>query len=296
MMEDIDPFSDRPRLDRVRVDDGELRPGDHVRLRPLGRADILDMALAGKTATIESIQQDLEDRIYLAVLVDDDPGRDLGLLLQPGHRFFFGLDEVEPIQPGGDLGDSREEGRLEGPIPPSEARPSTGKATRVLVACVGNIFLGDDAFGVEVARRLADRPLPEGVRVVDFGIRGCDLTFALLDDYEAVILVDAAPRGGPPGTLYVIEPDLHPGDDPRAMVPLAELHDLDPAKVLRLSRSMGGKVGRVLLVGCEPLRSPSDEDFSMEMSEPVKAAVDEAVLLVESLVNEILQGTVPGSR
>jgi hydrogenase maturation protease len=78
----------------------------------------------------------------------------------------------------------------------------------VLIACVGNIFLGDDAFGVEVARRLSLRPFPEGVSVVDFGIRGIDLTYALLDPYEAVILVDAAPRGGPPGTLYVIEPDL----------------------------------------------------------------------------------------
>jgi hydrogenase maturation protease len=78
---------------------------------------------------------------------------------------------------------------------------------RVLVACIGNIFLGDDAFGVEVAQRLAGRGLPEGVRVVDFGIRGLDLTFALLDDYEAVILVDATPRGGDPGTLYVLELD-----------------------------------------------------------------------------------------
>ena len=102
-MDDGDPFLDRPRLDRIRFDEGELRPGDRVCLRPLGRADILDMALAGKTAVIESIQQDFEDRIYLAVLVDDDPGRDLGLLLQPGHRFFFGIDEVERVEPDVDL-------------------------------------------------------------------------------------------------------------------------------------------------------------------------------------------------
>jgi hypothetical protein len=87
----------------VPVDGGELRPGDPVRLRPLGRADILDLALEGKSATIESIQQDLDDRIYLAVIVDEDPGRDLGLMLQPGHRFFFGIDEVERIEAGGDV-------------------------------------------------------------------------------------------------------------------------------------------------------------------------------------------------
>jgi hydrogenase maturation protease len=156
---------------------------------------------------------------------------------------------------------------------------STG---RVLIACVGNIFFGDDAFGVEVAGRLAGRPLPEGVRVVDFGIRGLDLTYALLDDYEAVILVDAAPRGGAPGTLYVLEPEPAP-DEPDAAV---ELHTLDPAKVLRLARSLGGKVERVLLVGCEP-RPPADDDIQMGLSEPVQAAVAEAVPLIESLLGRL---------
>src|SRR5438128_1754175 len=90
----------------------------------------------------------------------------------------------------------------------------------VLVAGVGNIFLGDDAFGVEVAQRLARRPLPAGVRVVDFGIRGLDLAYALLDPYEAVILVDAMPRGEQPGTLYVLEPDLGPDSAPAEGLPL----------------------------------------------------------------------------
>jgi hypothetical protein len=99
-MLDWDPLRERPRLDRVRVDGTDLRPGDRVRLRPLGRADILDLALEGRTATIEAIEQDFEDRIYLAVTVDDDPGRDLGLLRQPGHRFFFSVEEVEPVDPG----------------------------------------------------------------------------------------------------------------------------------------------------------------------------------------------------
>src|SRR5688572_21177077 len=124
---------------------------------------------------------------------------------------------------------------------------STG---RILIAGIGNIFFGDDAFGVEVARRLAGRPLPEGVRVVDFGIRGIDLTYALLEDWAAVILVDAVPCGGTPGTLYVLEPE--PDGEASAAVPTVEPHNLDPGKVLRLARSLGGAVERVLLVGCEP--------------------------------------------
>ena len=96
---------------------------------------------------------------------------------------------------------------------------------RVLIAGVGNIFLGDDAFGVAVVQRLARRSLPEGVRVVDFGIRGLDLAYALLDDYDAVLLVDAVPRGGPPGTLYVLEPDCGRPPEPGAGDVLVEAHD-----------------------------------------------------------------------
>src|SRR5258708_34886 len=107
---------------------------------------------------------------------------------------------------------------------------------RILIACVGNIFLGDDAFGVEVAKRLAYRPLPPTVRVIDFGIRGLDLTYALLDGYEVAILVDAAPRGEPPGTLSVIQPDpidqasLPPADVGAGDL-LIETHGMHPAKV-----------------------------------------------------------------
>jgi hypothetical protein len=93
------PLSERPSLDRVRVGKLDLRPGDRVRLWPLGRADIMDLALEGKAATIESIEQDFEDRVYLAVTVDDDPGKDLGQQKQPGHRFYFGVEEVEPLLP-----------------------------------------------------------------------------------------------------------------------------------------------------------------------------------------------------
>ena len=159
---------------------------------------------------------------------------------------------------------------------------------RILVAGIGNIFLGDDAFGVEVAQRLMRRSLPEEVRVVDFGIRGLDLTYALLDGYEAVILVDALPRGGAPGTLYVLEPERSEtgGDVPVQM----ETHNLDPVKVLRLAAAMGGQVDRLFLVGCEPTPLDEAEETPMGLSEPVRAAVDEAVSLVESLVARLLRG------
>src|ERR1700734_1751902 len=95
---------------------------------------------------------------------------------------------------------------------------------RILIAGIGNIFLGDDAFGSEVARRLAARPMPDGVKVVDFGIRGFDLTYALLDGSDATILVDATPRGGPPGTLYVIEPDPGEAREPEEADLLIQTH------------------------------------------------------------------------
>ena len=96
-MSDWNPLIDRPRLESLRVSGLELKLGDRVRLHPLGRSDILDMALEGKTATIAAIEQDFEERIYLAVVVDDDPGQDLGQLRQPGHCFYFGMEEVKPL-------------------------------------------------------------------------------------------------------------------------------------------------------------------------------------------------------
>jgi hydrogenase maturation protease len=164
---------------------------------------------------------------------------------------------------------------------------------RLLIACVGNIFLGDDAFGVEVARRLAAVELPEGVRVVDFGIRGIDLAYALTDGYESAILVDAAPRGGPPGTLYVLEPTA--GDSPGSEGPgtLLDAHGMDPAKVLRLAEAMGGRVGRLLLVGCEPGTCVDPEDIQAGLSGPVRSAVEEAIPLILSLADRLLRGEDP---
>jgi hypothetical protein len=96
-MTEWDPEVTRRRLECLHVGPAEIRPGDHVRLQPRGRSDILDLALAGKAATVEAIEQDYDGRIYVAVIVDDDPGRDLGALRQPGHRFFFRPEEVEPL-------------------------------------------------------------------------------------------------------------------------------------------------------------------------------------------------------
>ena len=156
---------------------------------------------------------------------------------------------------------------------------------RVLVAGVGNIFLGDDGFGVEVVRRLAEREMPEGVEVKDFGIRGMDLAYALQEDYEVIVFLDAVPRGEEPGTVYLIEPEIEEDGD----VPL-DTHGMDPVKVIKLSRALGAEPTRTLVVGCEPgvvLSGEDYDDMSMELSEPVRAAVEEAVKLVESLVEEI---------
>ncbi len=157
---------------------------------------------------------------------------------------------------------------------------------RVLIAGVGNIFLGDDGFGVEVAKRLAQREQPKNIEVVDFGIRGMDLAYdALQEDYEAVIFVDVIPRGEQPGTVYLVEPEIE--DDGEVTL---DTHGMDPVKVIKLARALGAPPTRTLVVGCEPETVVSGEDYDdmlMELSEPVLAAVEEAVKLVESVVEEI---------
>jgi hydrogenase maturation protease len=162
---------------------------------------------------------------------------------------------------------------------------------RILVAGIGNIFLGDDAFGVEVVRELSQRQIPPGVRVVDFGIRGLDLAYALMDGYDRVILVDAVPRGATPGTVYVIEPDVGNGEQTQ----LAETHGMDPVKVLRLVQSMGGRLPPLKLVGCEPATFGTDEDPALGLSDPVQAAVPEAVGVIENLIREALAEAHPVS-
>jgi hydrogenase maturation protease len=157
----------------------------------------------------------------------------------------------------------------------------------ILIAGIGNIFLGDDGFGCEVTRRLTQLDWPDNVKVVDFGIRGLDLAYALLDGHDVTIFVDATPHGDEPGTLYTIEPALDEIEniETGAMV---DAHGMDPMQVLSMVKAMGGEFRKILLVGCEPATF-GPEEGQMGLSEPVAAAVVEAVKVVESLVTKVLE-------
>ncbi len=159
---------------------------------------------------------------------------------------------------------------------------------KILIAGIGNIFLGDDAFGSEVARKLLTRNLPPEVRAVDFGIRGLDLVYALLDGFETTIFIDATPRGGEIGTLYTIEPDLSELENPSYGQMQIEPHGMNPLKVLAMVKSMGGEFGKILLIGCEPEPLAEDEE-KMGLSAAVALAVDEAADKIEMLVTKILE-------
>ena len=153
---------------------------------------------------------------------------------------------------------------------------------RTLIAGVGNIFFGDDGFGVEVARRLAGQDLPEDVTVADYGIAGMHLAYDLCEGYDRAILVDATPRGGEPGTVYVIEPE-----PAGPQVSLFDAHGMQPDVVLGMMSTLGGDAGvpggsamQMLIVGCEPASS----NPGIGLSEPVAAAVDNAVKVVLDLI------------
>ncbi len=165
--------------------------------------------------------------------------------------------------------------------------------SRVLVAGVGNIFLGDDGFGVEVARRLAFTEWPDGVRVADYGTSGMHLAYDMADGYETTILIDAAPRGGPPGTLTVleVEPEHRPGLAAGARGPLQgsqlfDAHGMQPEVVFGVLDMLGAQAGRILVVGCEP----ASLEHGIGLSEPVAAAVDAAIRMVTTLVAETADG------
>jgi hydrogenase maturation protease len=163
-----------------------------------------------------------------------------------------------------------------------------GKPKHILIAGIGNIFFGDDGFGVEVAQRLISRkvrPYSENVQVIDFGIRGIDLAYTLLDGYDALVLVDAVPRGGPVGTLYLIEPDLGTHQAANAGMTALDGHSMDPVKVLAFARTIGAPPIRTLLVGCEP--SAIDEEMQMGLSEQVRGAVGAAIKMIDTVIEDL---------
>ena len=156
---------------------------------------------------------------------------------------------------------------------------------KILIAGIGNIFNGDDGFGVEVVRRLNERSLPDGVKVVDFGIRSFDLAFALVDDYQAVILVDALQRNEPPGTLYLFEPNLQNMEE---LIPASvEGHGLHPAQVLKLATLYGSLPEHIYLVGCEPMTVEFSDEGQLGLSPPVQANLEEAIQLIDTLLQKL---------
>lgn len=160
---------------------------------------------------------------------------------------------------------------------------------KILVAGIGNIFMGDDAFGCEVARKLAARTLPGDVTLVDYGIRGLDLMYALLDNPDLTIFIDATRQGHAPGTLYTIEPELNQAElNQTGNFQTMDAHTMDPVRVLHAARAMGANLGRILLVGCEPA-DLGGEQGRMGLTPPVAAAIDEAVVMVEDLIHKELQ-------
>jgi len=162
---------------------------------------------------------------------------------------------------------------------------SGSAAHRILVAGIGNIFEGDDAFGVEVVKQLAQQPRPDQVHIEDFGIRSYDLAFALTAGYDVAILVDATRRGHLPGTLYLLELDLEElkSLDPGTVDP----HRLNPLRVLQMANALGGVSGKLYLVGCEPAIL-ANENADLGLSDAVQEAIPQALEMIEALVRDAL--------
>lgn len=257
---DVDPATDRTDVDGV-----PTGAGDKVVLHPRRSADAQDLFLAGRTATVAAVLRDVDGGVHLAVVVDDDPASELHEWY--GRFRYFSPDELA---------------RADRPAPPR----------RVLVAGIGNVFLGDDGFGAEVARALGGRRWPDdvAVEVEDVGIRGVHLAHQLLEGYDLVVLVDALAGDETPGTVTVMEPSAaNPSDPAGAETPGASLaagfdaHGLHPEVVLGLARRLGAELGRVVVVGCQPALLEPTMGLSPEVAAAVPVAVDAVVALVDDL-------------
>jgi hydrogenase maturation protease len=154
-----------------------------------------------------------------------------------------------------------------------------------LVAGIGNIFLGDDGFGCEVVRLLAARQLPQGTKVIDYGIRGLDLAYALLDPYRTVIFVDAISRGEAPGTIYLLQPADPKSPENTALDP----HSMDPVHLLAMARSLGEIAAEIFIVGCEPADFGDEFEGRMGLSDTVQASVEAGAQAVLDLFAKINQ-------
>jgi hydrogenase maturation protease len=168
---------------------------------------------------------------------------------------------------------------------------SAAASATILVACIGNIFMGDDGFGSEVALALSSAQLPGEVQVVDYGIRGIDLTYALLAPWSAVVLVDTVSRGEAPGTLYLLQPGetQSEGAGPACLDP----HALDPVAVIRTARTLGEVSAEIYIVGCEPMDFGDELEGRMGLSDAVEAAVPAATAMVTQLARQLVAGVVP---
>lgn len=161
-------------------------------------------------------------------------------------------------------------------------------SARVLVAGIGNIFMTDDGFGVEVAQELLRRDWPDQVEVAEYGIRGVHLAYQLLDGYKALVLVDAVPMGEPPGTLAVLERQAGGNED---TVGVVDAHTMSPDVVLGTLAHLGGTLERTYVVGCQP----ADTTEGIGLTPGVAAAVNKAADLCTDLVSEILEPAEKGT-
>ena len=254
----------RPGPDEIKIESHSMRPGIRVRLKPRPGGDILDAFFAGRTAVVEGIDQDESGQLHVSVVLDDDPGRDMGGARHPAHRFFFKPYELELLENG---------------------RKGAPKKS-VLIAGIGNIFFGDDGFGVEVANRLLGRKLPETINVVELGIRGMDLAYALGRPHHAAIIIDAAPRGAQPGSIHILEPNGSGGFG------CPDAHHMDPMAVLELARRIGPVPAQIIILGCEP-ETYGKTVMSMGLSAPVAAAVERAADLAMEIAGHLLAGRKP---